>query len=173
MLGSVNALKNKLVLYAQEFHLYTSKSEIMLRLIVWGLSWVFGILSLFIKDKIQDSGYSFFIFSLTVLLEFAPQIHSKKRLFGRIIHVIFCLSMIFLLFISSISIFTTFKDETWYYLMLVISVLPILYLVIGFLALWLNGDGEEQPSSDYDQELIKIYMRNSKQGALGNVNKGD
>ena len=164
-------MKEKIIVYAREFRIYPSKSEILLRLIVWGLSWVFGILSLFIKGQIKDSGYSFFIFTLTVLLEFAPQIYNKQRLFGRVIHVLFWMSMIILLFISAVSIFSQFENKSWYYWMLRLSVLPLLYIIIGFFVLWLDGGSEEKPLLEFNQELINKYVLNSKQGALGNVNK--
>lgn len=93
----------------KELNLYPheSKTENLIRGAIWIASWVVGIAVNQTNDP-RALGGTFFIFSLTLLCEFAPR--SKKPLIAQMIHAIFCFLAFMLFLLSLVLVFGTISE---------------------------------------------------------------
>lgn len=85
---------------AQDFYLYPyrSKEENAIRGAAWMASWLIGIVA---QQSVspQILGGAYFIFALSLLLEFVPQ--SKHHFIPRLIHGIFC-TLLFIMLLGAV-----------------------------------------------------------------------
>ena len=81
-----------------DFHLYSDKQEYIIKLGIWWLSWGGGINVL--QNKTEGIASAFFVFSLSLLMEFAQKIKYKEEDVSGILHTLFC-GMIFVVSVLS------------------------------------------------------------------------
>lgn len=101
---------------------YRSKGENILRGIAWMASWLVGIVVQQATSS-QVLGGAYFIFALSLLLEFVPE--SRTRPVSRIIHCLFCMLPFFMLLGALLLSFQNSSAEggtsNWIYNFLIMS----------------------------------------------------
>lgn len=85
---------------------YRSKEENALRSGVWMASWLVGIVLQSAENR-QTLGGAYFIYSLSLLLEFVPE--RRKRPLARIVHGLFCI-LLFIMLLGALVI--SFENST-------------------------------------------------------------
>ena len=73
-----------------ELHLYNDVMGYLVRLGIWWVSWIGGVAVLYGEQEGISS--AFLLFSLAMLMEFAPKIQDKQHTVSRVIHGLFCAS---------------------------------------------------------------------------------
>lgn len=163
----------------KEVHLYTNKIEMLIKFIIWGISWIGGILVLQSTQDKKAVGSAYLIFALSLLMEFAAKIKDKKDIFSKIIHTIFCSMMVGILFMAVMILFGMKLEECYYDVMFGLSVAIMIFMSLDFLIFWLGTEyinevvdiQQKEIKPVYNErELFKSHLYN---GNLGNIEKGE
>lgn len=72
----------------KEIHLYKNKVEALIKVLIWIVSWIGGILVLLGTENKDVLGSAYLIYTLSLLMEFAPRIYEKKS-FGADLYIQF------------------------------------------------------------------------------------
>lgn len=88
--------KKKKARIIQDLYLYPTRDimDSLLRIFAWTISWLIGIVLQSVPGQ-QMRGGAFFVFALSLLIEFVPE--RGVTLWGRIAHTIFCVLLGFIL----------------------------------------------------------------------------
>lgn len=165
-------MKRKTISLA-DFHLYNSKIEYLIKLVIWIISWIGGIYVT--RFEIDGTNSTFFVFSLSLLMEFAPQILDKKRLATRIVHSVFCFMIVAILLLSSLGLFANEYNITYYCVMFVLSCAIEIFMIADCVMLWVGQPESNTPNNPPTNEsaditiMLKKFEENSKTGNLGNL----
>lgn len=158
-----------------EVHLYENKIESFLRVLGWVASWAGGILSIVINSKTLFSS-AYFIFSISLLMEFAPRIDKIKYKLGRIIYTLFCFSIAIIWIISVISLLTGIDDNyVLNIIMFIISICVLVYMIIDCAILWLFGFEKKtdvpskNSNSNISEKAEVCFNKNLSSGQLGSI----
>ena len=163
--------KKQLARTIRELYLYPfrTKEENIIRGASWIASWVVGVI-LQKGESMCELGGAFFIFSLSLLLEFVPE--SKKEFLPKIVHGTFCILTLFILFGSMCLSFGNTNSCEY---PLVISVLISLLIPFGWIITTYMGialmlalfeahkfeyDEEAQnqkKNEDYQEQIRKVF----------------
>lgn len=87
-----------------ELFLYQNKSEALVKILIWIVSWISGIAVIIKSDDKRAIAGAFLLFSLSLLMEFGPEIKKKTHIISRIVHCFFCFSLMIILLGSFASI---------------------------------------------------------------------
>lgn len=172
---------NKINRILQEFYLYDNKIEMVIKILIWTISWIGGILILQDKTATNTLASAYFIFSLSLLMEFIPQISSKKEFVSKLLHTFFCIIILFLFLMSINLLLGSIGNEKYYNNMFILSIVVIIYMVINFLCLWLIGEGKIKETANENSDENDVNLKKAQQlfqdklfnGNLGNINKGE
>lgn len=160
----------------QEMYLYSNKIESLIKDSIWIISWIGGILALQdVADK-RTLGGSYFIFSLSLLMEFAPQIKGKSYFRSKLFHTLFCGSILIIMFMA-IGLLIGIKGETLYFnIMFALSVAAIGYIVLNLVLLWLGKEYSEDMRVTEDNNVISSnslavqkFQESLNGGKLGHI----
>ncbi len=161
-----------------EIHLYTNKVESLVKSVIWAISWIGGIMTIYdIQDK-RALGSAYFIFSLSLLMEFVDKIKEKKRILSRIIHTLFCAMMVIILLISMMSLLGVSEFEYQYEAMFIISVIIMVLILLDSVIVWVSPEyleldilEEKINNVVYDEQ--KIFKEKLIGGKLGTISEGE
>ncbi len=156
----------------QELFLYTNKIEMAIKISIWIISWIGGILVLQNEEINNTLGCAYFIFSLSLLMEFVPQIGNKRHFGSKLIHTLFCICILIDLFMSINLLLGGNGDETYYNIMFLVSKIIIIYMAINFIILWLFGAYKAEIEIDLNHTFEneqKIFEEKLTHGYLGSV----
>lgn len=174
--------KGKKYLILEEVHLYSDKGELLVKDIIWLISWIGGIYVVRDATDKRTLASAYLIFSLSMLMEFGMKIKEKEHYISRIIHVIFCalLGCILLLSIVSLCGGSAFIDD--YSVMYNCSKWIMIFIVLDWIIAWivrpvsedelylntkmLESDGVMNEEKNKFQDKL-LY------GNLGSISKGE
>lgn len=175
-----NVHKDKIVKALYELHLYPNKVEAMIKLSIFALSWIFGIFVLKITDIQNTVGCTYFVFALSLLMEFVPKINNMNECLSRVAHTCFCLIILIMFLLSAIMLIDP-SNEKCHTFMFGLSICIVSYLAINLLTVWIgkNDVGLDNQNQNHDtDQFLAIYKKNAfeerlKLGNLGNIAEGE
>ena len=167
----------------QEMHLYSDKIEALIKDSIWIISWIGGI---FIVQDVTDKrtlGGAYFIFSLSLLMEFAPQIKGKSYFRSKLFHTLFCGSILSIMFMA-IGLLVGIKgDKLYFNIMFALSIAAIGYIILTLFLLWLGKEDTKDTrvaeshsaisSSDLAVQKFQESLNGGKLGRIGEEVKID
>ena len=83
----------KLKKTVSEIHLYENKIESLIKVVIWIISWIGGILVLLGDENKEVLGSAYFIYMLSLLMEFVPKIYDKTQFWSKFLHTLLCFIM--------------------------------------------------------------------------------
>lgn len=117
-----------------ELHVFQDKQKYLIKLIFWIFSWVGGIYVL--NDKSDGVGSAYLLFSLSLLLDFAPLVTNKNSGFViRLIHVILFFIVFGVFFLSAIILFTGVYKTIIHRIMFILTIIIMVFVFIDFFIL--------------------------------------
>lgn len=162
-----------------DVHLYKDKIEAFIKTGIWIISFIGGILALSNSQNKEFVGSSFFIYTLSLLMEFVPQIKEKAELSSRILHLIFCALLSTDCFLSIGILFGVFSSDKYSKLMHIFIILAIIYMLIDLAALWIQPEKKAPINKSssihigtYRDEVIKKFRKKLLDGNLGSIKEG-
>lgn len=161
----------------QEMHLYSNKIEALIKDSIWIISWIGGIL--IVQDVIEKRtlGGAYFIFSLSLLMEFAPQIKDKSYFRSKLSHTLFCTSILIIMFMAIGLLVGLEGNHLYFNIMFLLSIVALGYIVLTFFLLWLGKeedsrntrvDGTHSVISSNDLAVQK-FQESLNGGKLGHI----
>ena len=162
----------------EEVHLYTEKREAMIKIASWIVSWIGGILVLFGTEDKAILGSAYFIYSLSLLMEFVPKIYKKVKFINKLIHTIFCFSILIVFLLSMAILLGVILSNRLYMVMFGITICIVAYMIIDMFFLWLQKEKLKMNSVDIGiskkmhDEQVK-FKETLTNGYLGSINKGE
>lgn len=162
----------------KEVHLYADKRELLVKDIIWGISWIGGIYAINGTSDKRALSSAYLIFSLSLLMEFGTKINKKKFWISRIIDGIFCLAIASITLIAMAFLVDAPLDEEHYKIMFNISAGIMLFMLIDFLIAWIQPNDKQIENIQKDTEKkmdnkISLFEQKLYSGCLGNINKGE
>lgn len=167
----------KLKKTVSEIHLYKNKIESLIKVVIWIISWIGGILVLLGDENKEVLGSAYFIYMLSLLMEFVPKIYDKTQFWSKLLHTLLCFIMSIVCLLSVSILFGASLPDFGYTLMFVLTIIVIAYMSIDSFILWVepanNLASIENSNSDTNlkNEELKFSERLLK-GNLGNIDKG-
>ena len=168
-----------------DINLYKFKLEGMVKIVFWIASWVVGIAVMMNTADKRTLASAYLIFSLSLLMEFAPGINKKTHLLGTIVHGAFCFILILILLISVAALAWNGKSDTvsipdvLSYIMFGLSIAVIIFMFLNLLSIIVFADVKPDAPSNItisksnSDTLQEIYANKLSGGPLGNLNEGD
>lgn len=160
-----------------EIHLYENKIEALIKIVIWIISWIGGILALLGTDEKRVLGSAYFIYMLSLLMEFAPKIYKKTEFWSKFLHTIFCFAMSIVCLLSIGILFGASLPNIFFNIMLGLTIFIIVYMIIDLFILWVGTERNitcvvnNNADKDLDKQKIKFEERLSE-GYLGNIKEG-
>ncbi|MBQ7501032.1 MAG: hypothetical protein IJT91_09075 [Clostridia bacterium] len=161
----------------KELHLYNSKQEYFIKFLIWTISWIGGIYV--IKDESLGVGSAFFIFSITLLMEFSSRINGKKERIVQVIYTLLCFAMGAMLFLSAIILFSAEYIKVCHRIMYVISLIILIYMFVDCFVLWIsnevhpisdnNTNDKIDDNIDENDERVEVFNSTLVKGNLGDI----
>lgn len=124
----------------QEMHLYSNKIEALIKDSIWIISWIGGIFILQNATDKRTLGGSYFIFSLSLLMEFAYQINGKSYFRSKLFHTLFCGSISMIMFMAVGLLVGVRGNNLYYSIMFGLSIAVIAYIILDCILLWLGKE---------------------------------
>ena len=167
-------IKNSL----DETHLYVNKSELLVKDIIWAISWIGGIYAISNTSDKQALSSAYLIFSLSLLMEFGMKIKGKKHWLSRVIDGVFCFAIICILLMSITSLVGAPLCDKHYKIMFNISVGIMIFMLLDFLITWIEPDVKPLDNKEKDKDKktddkVCLFEEKLYSGCLGDINKGD
>lgn len=169
--------KNKLKKIISEIHLYDNKMEALIKVVIWIISWIGGIFVLLEVENKEVLGSAYFIYMLSLLMEFAPQIQGKTQLGSKLPHTIFCFTMATVCLLSVCILLGASMPDSGYNVMKVLTIIVIVYMVTDTFALWLEPESSSVNVMDNNDDTGMNNQKSKFQecllkGNLGNIGGG-
>lgn len=158
-----------------EVHLYTNKIEALIKTVIWIISWIGGILVLLNTTDKHPLGSAYFIYTLSLLMEFVPKIYGKVEPWGRFLHTVFCFTIAIVCILAVAILFGATLPNGFFTLMWGLTCFVIVYMVIDTFLLWmeLDPDVKNMEEENNNEGLIKSKFEEMLIGGnLGNIEKG-
>lgn len=167
----------KLKKIVSEIHLYENKIESLIKVVIWIISWIGGILVLLGGENKEVLGSAYFIYMLSLLMEFVPKIYDKTQFWSKFLHTLLCFIMSIVCLLSVSILFGVSLPDFGYTLMSVLTIIVIAYMSIDSFILWLepanNLANIENSNSDNNLENEELeFSERLLKGNLGNIDKG-
>jgi hypothetical protein len=167
-----------------EIHLYVDKSELLIKDIIWAISWIGGIYAVSNTTDKQALSSAYLIFALSLLMEFGLKIKEKKHWFSRVIDGLFCTAIACMLLMAMISLFGAPLFPNHYIIMFGISVGIMIFMLLDFVITWIEPaievkqvdsikKNKDMQAEDMRKMYEKMYNDKLNKGYLGDINKGD
>lgn len=158
-----------------EFHLYSNKKEAIIKDTIWIILWISGVYSILksfennILENASVIATAYFMFSLSLMMEFfTTLISNKTRIFSKLFHGIFSLSLILTFVCSSIIMFTPVNEakilDALFYFSIVINICFGIDIVLSLFF-------KSVPVSNMENDNLATqkFKEKSRNGALGNI----
>lgn len=160
-----------------EIHLYKNKLEAFIKVVIWIISWIGGILVLLDTEDKNVLGSAYFIYMLSLLMEFAPKIHGKTQFWSKFSHTLLCFMMSFVCLLAVGILLGVTLPDLGYTVMSILTIIVIVYMVIDSFVLWIEPENTlldaENNISNRDLDSLKlIFNKRLLEGNLGNIDKG-
>lgn len=165
-----------------EMHLYKNKIEALIKVLIWIVSWIGGILVLFKTENKTVLGSAYFIYTLSLLMEFVPRIYEKKEFLSRLVHTMLCFVLSVVCAFSISILLGVSLSDIYYMVMFILIVFVIVFMVIDTFVLWIKQDktdmsveNKEPDKKECDEKrkfeelLLEGNLGNIKEGEKGNV----
>ncbi len=161
-----------------EMHLYVNKSELLVKDIIWGISWIGGIYAISKTTDKQALSSAYLIFSLSLLMEFGMKIKGKKHWFSRVIDGAFCVAIICILLMAITALVGAPLCGNHYNVMFNISIGIMIFMLIDFLVTWIEPDAKQLDVKEKEEDMkiedkVGVFEKKLYSGCLGDINKGD
>lgn len=167
-----------------DLHLYKNKMEMIIKVLAWGISWIGGIVAVLNVQEKNPLNSAYFIFALSLLIEFAPMIKEKQEFISRIAHTLFCGLMLVLLFMATVPLIANKTLESKYYnVMFGITVAILVYMVVDLIVLWVSPENIDfvpnasvintEDLEDYKEDNRNLACKEEFQNKLRGGNLGD
>lgn len=177
-----NKTRDKVKIILKETHLCSNKVEMLIKVGIWCVSWIGGILALKNTADKTAQGSAYFLFSIPLMLEFAPKIIGKKEFVSKLLHSILCLSTLAMLLMSIALLFGVKPTGIYYKALFALSVFVLSYVMIDFFILWLSNENtftqedskilDTSPDKTANTNEQSIFLNKQLSGNLGNIEKG-
>lgn len=160
-----------------EIHLYSNKIEAFIKILFWIISWFGGICPFLELDDKSVLGGAYFIYSLSLLMEFAPGIIKKGEFLSKLFHTLFCFVIALICLLSVGILLGVALSDGSYFLISILSKIVVGYMVVDIFLLWtvneertidILADKEEQV-----REIQEVFNEKLVSGSLGNVAEGE
>ncbi|MCM1364645.1 MAG: hypothetical protein NC122_05015 [Faecalibacterium sp.] len=147
-------------------HIYDDKIETAIKVIVFILTGIVGVVIVSNTEDKRALGGAYFIYTLSLLVEIVPKVASKKDNLARIFLVIFIIIVLIEFFLSFFMIFGTTPSKSFCKGMIV-----LIWIIIGWLFLDLIVCFIEPVNIDEsnDGELINVFNERLLAGNLGDI----
>lgn len=157
-----------------EIHLYENKVESLIKVGIYSISWIGGILG--IKNS-EVLGNAYFIYMLSLLMDFVPKIYMKTRLCSRVLHTVLCLILLLVCLLSMSILLGVVLPDFGYTVMSKLTLAVMIYMWIDLLVLWMEpeknlGNVENKGKSNSESQEY-IFFERLSDGNLGDINKGE
>lgn len=161
-----------------EIHLYVNKSELLIKDIIWAISWIGGIYAIGNTTDKQALSSAYLIFALSLLMEFGMRIKEKKHWLSRIIDGMFCMSVACILLMAIISLVGAPLFDNHYKIMFGISSGIMIFMLLDFLITWIEPEGKQEGiiKENKDKQVddkVDLFTEKLYNGCLGDIKKGD
>lgn len=162
-----------------DIHLYTNKDELVVKDLIWLLSWVAGIQAVVTKGSTDNQSLSsaYLIFSLSLLMEFCMKIKDKNYLISRIVHTLFCLALIAIFILSAGSLCGAELIKNVGSIMYKLSVGIVVFIGIDWCIAFAEKDitrvDDNQELNDESNKNLEEFRKKLYSGSLGNINGGN
>lgn len=160
----------------KEIHLYENKIESLIKVVIWIISWIGGILVLLGTENKEILGSAYFIYMLSLLMEFVPKIDGKTQFWSKLLHTLLCFMMSIVCLLSVGILFGVALPDLGYTVMSVLTIIVIVYMVVDSFVLWLEPENSlVEVNNNSDRELGSQELKFSErllEGNLGNIDKG-
>lgn len=129
------------------------------------------------KNKSDGVSSAYFIFSLSLLMEFSPKIKEKKEEFlSRIIHSVFCFAMVGVVFISVALLLSQEYSPLCHSIMFKVTFFLLVYMGLDCLILWFSKETNDYKdniptSTETENGTVNInkFKESLMTGNLGNI----
>lgn len=160
-----------------EIHLYENKIESLIKVVIWIISWIGGILVLLGAENKEVLGSAYFIYMLSLLMEFVPKIYGKTQFWSKLLHTLLCFIMSIVCLLSVGILFGVALPDFGYTVMAILTIIVIAYMVIDSFVLWLEPENSlvDMTNNNSDRELDSQELKFSErllEGNLGCIDKG-
>lgn len=160
-----------------EIHLYVNKSELLIKDIIWAISWIGGIYCINKTADKQALSSAYLIFSLSLLMEFGMKIKGKKYWLSRVVDGVFCMAIICILLMAVTSLFGGIVCAGHYNIMFKISFGIMVFMLVDFVVTWIEPNVKQENILKKEENIKtgdKVFLFEEKlySGALGNIDKG-
>ena len=159
----------------REVHLYTNKMEALIKTVIWIISGIGGILALLDTQDANALGSAYLIYTLSLLMEFAPKIYGKTESWSRLLHTVFCFVIAIVCVLAISILIGVTLPKGCFTVMLVLICLVIGYMLIDTFLLWLELDQgikiAERASDNKSLAELK-FEKKLIGGNLGSIEKG-
>lgn len=153
----------------------------LIKVMIWIISWIGGIVVLVGTRNKDVLASAYFIYSLSLLMEFVPKIDGKTRFLSRLLHTIFCFMIVVICVLSVTILLGATLPEVFYELMFKFTIGIIIYMSLDAFVLWVSEDDIEKNihtdfnrSVEQQKEIQKeIFKENLIKGNLGKINIGE
>lgn len=164
----------------QEMHLYPNKIEALIKDSIWIISWIGGILILQNTTDKRTLGGSYFIFSLSLLMEFASQINEKTYFRSKLLHTLFCGSISFIMFMAVGLLVGVKSNSVYLNIMFGLSIAVIVYIFLNLILLWLGKEENNEDikeirtdnNTDSNYLAVQQFQLSLIDGKLGRIGEG-
>jgi len=154
-------------------HLYSDKMEYLIKLMIWVVSWIGGIHVL--RGKTDGVSSAYFIFSLSLLMEFAQKIKGKRDRFSIVVHTLFCFAIVAMLLLSVFLLLDNSYNSGIHCIMHIISIVILCFMAIDCSILWFSKDPDDDSPSvsnqkpDTSAEEVTAFTQRLMKGNLGDI----
>lgn len=163
-----------------EVHLYENKIEALIKILIWIISWIGGILTLLGTEEKRVLGSAYFIYTLSLLMEFVQKIDNKTLFLSKLLHTVFCLLMSIVCMLSIGVLFGLSLPDGYFTLMFILTVVVIAYMIVDLFLLWVISEKKIKDNKINDinmdsNALLERFNDKLSKGDLGdieNINQG-
>lgn len=160
-----------------EIHLYKDKVEALIKVLIWIISWIGGILVLLGSENKDVLGSAYLVYTLSLLMEFVPRIHEKTELWSRVIHTILCFKLSAVCALSVSILLGVSLPDAFYSVMFALTVCVIIFMVIDTFILWIKQEKIDISIGNVEIDKKKCneeqkFQKSLYKGNLGNIEEG-
>lgn len=160
-----------------EVHLYPNKVEYLIKLAIWMVSWIAGI-SVLTKET-GGVGSAYFIYSLSLLMEFLLKIKEKNSILSRVLHTLFCFAIGAMTILSSRLLFAAQYVETLHTVLDGLAYGILGFMILDCAVLWcskedsVSNNPPKYDQSQMEKRILHQFEQRLRSGSLGDIDGGE
>lgn len=155
-----------------EIHLYKNKIEALIKVLIWIISWIGGILVLLGTENKEVLGSAYLVYTLSLLMEFVPGIYEKTQFLSRLIHTALCFILSLVCAFSVSILLGVSLANTYYSVMFDLIVCVIIFMVLDTFFLWVIPEKVDTSIGDGEIDKKKFDEEQKFEDSLYNGNLG-